>query len=144
MQTHTAPSDRQQLLRLLLLLQGTIFFATGLESLLLGAPPMMIIPAMGTAATWWAARRASDPTRHFHRTIKIVERSVLVVAVLNTGLSVFLANQLLEPVAIVTQWVLPIVILRLTRTAVTPPPLPAMPVPAGEELTQPVKELQHV
>ncbi|MDH3306334.1 MAG: hypothetical protein OEO77_02250 [Acidimicrobiia bacterium] len=114
---------------LLLFMQAALFAVMSLESAVAVAfsgPPALISTALTSAlGVWilWLGRRADrgGPTR----STTVTESALLLWAAVDTGLALFVAGRLLEPVPLVTRVALPVAILWSTRRARrTPPPLP--------------------
>ncbi len=117
-------TSHQQLLRILLIVQTTLLGISAVETLVLGSPLALIVPGTATVALVMAIRKIDLIPTWSRRTIRIVEWTVLVTAAINTLLALFLNQRLLEPVAITTQIIAPLVVLRLLKTSTTPPALP--------------------
>lgn len=118
-------TTQQQLLRMLLLLQSALLAVGTIEAAMFGNPLALILPLTATLVLWWAIPRVTHLTSSAMRLIRSTEWILLASALISTLLAIFLARRLLEPVGLVTQWITPIVVLRLLkRSTITPPKLP--------------------
>ncbi len=112
--------------RFMLLIQGAIFVTSTIESLFaLSMGPLGAITVALTAglAAWTLRLATRAGGGHGRRSIRLTQWALLGWAGVDTALAMAMAGRLLEPVPLLTRVVLPIVILRLSRTRSPAPPI---------------------
>ena len=124
MRAQASRSDLQDVIRVLLLLQGAILIANTLEAGLFaiafsgGLTPTVLMTA-AAATLVLIARARLDGGGRARRTIYIVEGIVLVLLGIDTALSLAITHQAVPAVAVLTRFVLPVSVValcgRLTR-----------------------------
>jgi len=109
------------IVRILLLLQGAIAVMSTLEALVVGAAlgaflgPIILLTAGAAVLTLMAARGVVRRSRRARTTAMWLEATVLVFAVVDLVLALFLARRGLELVPVFTRIVLPVTVIRLLR-----------------------------
>lgn len=129
----TGPGDLLDVLRVLLLLQAALYLVFAIEALVfagffgpsaLGAVALSLAVTLGLLI---ARARLDRLARRGRRLLAGFEGLLLAVAVLDAGLALLAAGQLLGLVPALTRGVLPIAIVLLLRRLVRTPAEPASP-----------------
>ena len=103
------------LLRPLLLMQTGLLLVNALEATLFAAVGFATpVPAL---LTWAAVVVIGDAARRRHapRRIRVIQWILIVFGVIDMGISVFAAGQILEPMALLSRFLVPATVLRMTR-----------------------------
>lgn len=113
--------SRVDVVRILLLVQGGIAVTSTLEVFLVGAftgffiAPLMLLTLLAAIVTLWASRGIRLRSRRARIVTLWIEGTILVFAVIDLLLAVFVARRGLALVPTVTRIVLPIAIMRTMR-----------------------------
>ncbi len=115
-----AQTGRVERLRILVLIQAVIAGTSAVEATIFSAlggghPLPMFLTIGGTALTAWLAWRLRRPRRRTFRTVRRIQICWLLFGLIDLGLSLFLAQRGLSPVAVLTRFVLPIWIYVIAR-----------------------------
>ena len=120
--TTDAPGDtRVDVVRILLLIQGGIAVTSTIEVFLVGAftgffiAPLMLLTLTAAIVTLWASRGVRLRSRRARKVTFWAEGTILVFALIDLLLAIFLARRGLALVPTVTRIVLPIAIMRTLR-----------------------------
>ena len=119
---NSPPVDtRVDVIRILLLIQGGIAVTSTIEVFIVGAftglfiAPLMLATLAAAIVTLWAARGVGLRSRRARRITFWAEGTILVFALIDLLLAIFLARRGLALVPTVTRIVLPIAIMRTLR-----------------------------
>lgn len=118
------------LLRPLLLIQTGLLAVNALEASFFGAVGFATpVPAL---LTWTAVVMIGDAARRgvYPRRFRVTERILIGFGLIDTAISLFLASQLLEPMAILSRFIIPIVALRLAKRSVDEAEAPVLEMAA--------------
>jgi len=116
--------DLLEVVRVLLLLQGSILVATTIEALIWGvafagaAGSSAVMSAAAATAVLLARARLRADRRWTHRLVYIVEGITLATLVIDTILAIAIARTLPPAVALLTRLLLPISVVVLLRRSV--------------------------
>lgn len=107
------------ILRILVFVQMAIAFVSAFEAAIVGfffgavgSGVLTLVGAVVTLVVYIGIGRRSDRSR---RWLRRLQRGWIALGLLDLGLALFLAQRILEPMALLTRLVLPYVILRLIR-----------------------------